>query len=290
MRLRKGERQRVNDRPAAPATAPATAPGPVVELRGVQRQYDRGTGTVRALVDVDLGPSRGTFTAIMGPSWSGKSTFPQRAAGLDRPTSGSVRLGGTEITGMSENKLTELRRSRSRSRSRSRRLSRIGFGFQAFNLPPSLTVEQDVLLPMRLAGQRQDHCRAEAVLTQVGLADKAKRRSGELSGGQQQRVTVTRALVTAPDVTFADEPTGTLDTGTSTAAEALGLLRHAVNTLGATVALAIQAPTAAAWADCVLFLADGTFADHLEQGPAEQTAARMPVLTSRTGAMAGAVA
>ncbi|WP_328898140.1 ABC transporter ATP-binding protein [Streptomyces sp. NBC_00236] len=280
MRLRKGEWQKVNDRPAARGTAPATAPGLAVELRGVQRQYDRGTGTARALAGVDLGLSQGTFTAIMGPSGSGTSTFPQCAAGLDRPTSGAVRLGGTEITGMSENKLTELRRSRSRFG--------FGFGFQAFNLPPSLTVEQNVLLPIRLAGQRQDHCRAEAVLALVGLADKAKRRPGELAGGQQQRVTVTRTLVTAPDVIFADEPTGTLDTGT--AAEALGLLRHTVNTLGATVALAIHAPTAAAWADRVLFLADGTFADHLEQGPAEQTAVRVPVLTSRTGAMAGAVA
>ncbi|MFE9057394.1 ABC transporter ATP-binding protein [Streptomyces mutabilis] len=272
MRLRKGKRQTVDERP----TAPAATPGLAVELRGVQRQYGRGTGTVHALAGVDLGLSRGTFTAVMGPSGSGKSTFMQCAAGLDRPTSGSVFLGGTEITGMSENELTELRRSR------------LGFVFQAFNLLPSLTVEQNVLLPMRLAGERQDRRRAAEVLAQVGLADKARRRPGELSGGQQQRVAVARALVTSPDVIFADEPTGALDTGT--AAEVLGLLRNAVDTLGATVVMVTHDPAAAAWADRVLFLADGTFADHLERGSAEQIAARMTQLTSRTGVMAGAVA
>jgi putative ABC transport system ATP-binding protein len=254
MRLRKGKRQTVDERP----TAPAATPGLAVELRGVQRQYGRGTGTVHALAGVDLGLPRGTFTAVMGPSGSGKSTFMQCAAGLDRPTSGSVFLGGTEITGMSENELTELRRSR------------LGFVFQAFNLLPSLTVEQNVLLPMRLAGDRQDRRRAAEVLAQVGLADKARRRPGELSGGQQQRVAVARALVTSPDVIFADEPT--------------------VDTLGATVVMVTHDPAAAAWADRVLFLADGTFADHLERGSAEQIAARMTQLTSRTGAMAGAVA
>lgn len=222
---------------------------------------------MHALAGIDLGLRRGTFTAVMGPSGSGKSTFLQCAAGLDRPTAGSVRLGGTEITGMSENELTELRRSR------------LGFVFQAFNLLPSLTVEQNVLLPMRLAGQRQERRRAEEVLARVGLADKARRRPGELSGGQQQRVAVARALITAPDVIFADEPTGALDTGT--AAEVLGLLRDAVDTLGATVVMVTHDPTAAAWADRVLFLADGAFADRLERGSAEGIAARMTALTSR---------
>ncbi|MGN3958525.1 ABC transporter ATP-binding protein [Streptomyces sp. WAC8370] len=170
--------------PAVPTTAPA--PGPAVELRGVRRRYGRGAGTVHALSGIDLALPHGTFTAVMGPSGSGKSTFLQCAAGLDRPSAGSVRLGGTEITGMSENELTELRRGR------------LGFVFQAFNLLPSLTVEQNVLLPVRLAGQRQDHGRAAEVLARVGLADKARRRPGELSGGQQQRVAVARALVTAP--------------------------------------------------------------------------------------------
>ncbi|WP_399888241.1 ABC transporter ATP-binding protein [Streptomyces sp. BBFR51] len=281
MRLRKGKRQKADDRPEVDNRpgVPAATPGLAVELRDVRRQYGRGAGTVHALAGVDLALPRGTFTAVMGPSGSGKSTFLQCAAGLDRPTAGSVFLGGTEITGMSENELTELRRSR------------LGFVFQAFNLLPSLTVEQNVLLPMRLAGQRQDRRQAQAVLAQVGLADKAKRRPGELSGGQQQRVAVARALVTSPDVIFADEPTGALDTGT--AAEVLGLLRNAVDTLGATVVMVTHDPAAASWADRVLFLADGAFADHLERGSAEQIAARMAVLTSRasrSGAMTGVAA
>ncbi|MFJ8146307.1 ABC transporter ATP-binding protein [Streptomyces sp. NPDC096048] len=273
MRLRSSRRQRADDRPEE---APAAAPGLAVELRGVRRQYGRGAGTVHALAGVDLALPRGTFTAVMGPSGSGKSTFLQCAAGLDRPSAGSVRLGGTEITGMNENELTELRRSH------------LGFVFQAFNLLPSLTVEQNVLLPMRLAGQRQDRRRAAATLAQVGLADKARRRPGELSGGQQQRVAVARALVTSPDVVFADEPTGALDTGTAT--EVLGLLRQAVDTLGATVVMVTHDPAAAAWADRVLFLADGTFAGGLERGSAEQIAARMARLAGRTDVMAGVAA
>ncbi|MFD4028144.1 ABC transporter ATP-binding protein [Streptomyces sp. NPDC058576] len=275
MRLRRGKRHTAGDR----QDSRAAAPGLAVELRGVRRQYGRGARAVQALAGVDLALPRGTFTAVMGPSGSGKSTFLQCAAGLDRPSSGSVRLGGTEITGMNENELTELRRSR------------LGFVFQAFNLLPSLTVEQNVLLPLRLAGQRQDRRRAAAVLAQVGLADKARRRPAELSGGQQQRVAVARALVTGPDVVFADEPTGALDTGT--AAEVLGLLRHAVDSAGATVVMVTHDPAAAAWADRVLFLADGSFAGGLERGSAELIARRMSVLTARaagSGAMAGAAA
>ncbi|MFC9058499.1 ABC transporter ATP-binding protein [Streptomyces sp. NPDC057074] len=266
MRLRGGKRRKADDRPEVPAGTP----GPAVELRGVRRQYGRGAGTVHALAGIDLALPRATFTAVMGPSGSGKSTFLQCAAGLDRPSAGSVRLGGTEITGMSENELTELRRSR------------LGFVFQAFNLLPSLTVEQNVLLPLRLAGHRPDRRRAAAVLAQVGLADKARRRPGELSGGQQQRV------VTTPDVVFADEPTGALDTGTAT--EVLGLLRHAVDALGATVVMVTHDPAAAAWADRVLFLADGGFAGSLERGSAERIAARMAALTARTDVMAGVAA
>ncbi|MEW2448669.1 ABC transporter ATP-binding protein [Streptomyces parvulus] len=272
MRLRGGKRHQTDDR----AEAPAATPGLAVELRGVRRRYGRGAGTVHALAGIDLALPRGTFTAVMGPSGSGKSTFLQCAAGLDRPTAGSVRLGGTEITGMSENALTELRRSR------------LGFVFQAFNLLPSLTVEQNVLLPLRLDGRGRDRRRAAAVLAQVGLADKAGRRPGELSGGQQQRVAVARALITAPDVVFADEPTGALDTGTAT--EVLGLLRHAVDALGATVVMVTHDPAAAAWADRVLFLADGAFAGSLERGSAERIAARMTALTTRTDVLAGRAA
>ncbi|MCX5363597.1 ABC transporter ATP-binding protein [Streptomyces sp. NBC_00124] len=244
-----------------------------VELHGVHRRYGRGRTAVHALRGIDLTLPPRTFTAVMGPSGSGKSTFLQCAAGLDRPTSGTVRLGGTEITGMKENKLTALRRTR------------LGFVFQAFNLLPSLTVEQNVALPMRLAGHRPDRRRTADVLAQVGLTDKARRRPGHLSGGQQQRVAIARALVTRPDVVFADEPTGALDT--TTAAEILGLLRRAVDDQGATVVMVTHDPTAAAWADRVLFLADGELVDHLDRGTADRIAARM---TSLTRPYAGAAA
>ncbi|WP_409237308.1 ABC transporter ATP-binding protein [Streptomyces sp. PA5.6] len=243
------------------------APGDwAVELRGVRRQYGRGSGAVHALAGIDLALPRGSFTAVMGPSGSGKSTFLQCAAGLDRPSSGTVHLGGTEITGMSENKLTALRRTR------------LGFVFQAFNLLPSLTVEQNVVLPMRLAGHRPDHRKATAMLTRVGLGDKGRRRPGQLSGGQQQRVAIARALVTEPDVIFADEPTGALDT--TTASEILGLLRSAVDALGATVVMVTHDPAAAAHADRVLFLAGGSIVDRLERASAAQIAARMTTLTA----------
>uniref|UniRef100_A0AAU2VVU0 ABC transporter ATP-binding protein n=1 Tax=Streptomyces sp. NBC_00008 TaxID=2903610 RepID=A0AAU2VVU0_9ACTN len=251
---------------------------PAVELRGVRRQYGRGGSAVHALRGIDLTLPRGSFTAVMGPSGSGKSTFLQCAAGLDRPTAGSVSLGGTEITGMSENKLTELRRTR------------LGFVFQAFNLLPSLTVEQNVVLPMRLAGQRTGSARsrreAAEMLARVGLGDKGDRRPGQLSGGQQQRVAVARALVTRPDVIFADEPTGALDT--TTAAEILRLLRHAVDTLGATVVMVTHDPAAAAYADHVLFLADGEIADRLPRAGADRIAARMTALTAPEYARAAA--
>ncbi len=240
--------------------------GAAVELRGVSRQYGRGAFAVHALRSIGLALPRGSFTAVMGTSGSGKSTFLQCAAGLDRPTTGSVRLGGTEITGMSENKLTALRRSR------------LGFVFQSFNLLPALTVEQNILLPMRLAGERPDRRRAAEVLSRVGLGDNGGRRPGQLSGGQQQRVAIARALVTRPDVLFADEPTGALDT--TTAAEVLGLLRGAVDGLGAAVVMVTHDPVAAAYADRVLFLADGEIADTLTHASAARIATRMTALAA----------
>ncbi|MEU5974263.1 ABC transporter ATP-binding protein [Streptomyces sp. NPDC047315] len=239
-----------------------------VELRGVRRRYGRGASAVHALRGIDLTLPHGTFTAVMGPSGSGKSTFLQCAAGLDRPTEGSVRLAGTEITGLNEQKLTVLRRTR------------LGFVFQAFNLLPSLTVEQNVLLPLRLAGRRPDRARAADVLARVGLADKARRRPTELSGGQQQRVALARALVTRPDVVFADEPTGALDT--TTAGEVLALLRSAVDDLGATVVMVTHDPAAAVHADQVLFLADGAISTSLAGADAVTIAARMASLTRGT--------
>jgi putative ABC transport system ATP-binding protein len=276
MGLRRTNRRSADD--AADDSTAAPYSRAAVEFRDVRRQYGRGASAVHALRGIDLALPRGSFTAVMGPSGSGKSTFLQCAAGLDRPTSGSVHLNGTEITNMSENRLTELRRTR------------LGFVFQAFNLLPSLTVEQNVLLPLRLAGHRvtlgKGRRRAADALAQVGLADKGKRRPSELSGGQQQRVAIARALIAQPDVLFADEPTGALDT--TTAAEVLGLLRSAVDSLGATVVMVTHDPTAAAYADQVLFLADGAIADSLPRATAEQIATRMTSLTAP--AFAGAAA
>ncbi|WP_237405287.1 ABC transporter ATP-binding protein [Actinacidiphila reveromycinica] len=251
-----------------------TAP-PAVELRGVRRTYGRGAAAVHALRGIDLALPRGTFTAVMGPSGSGKSTFLQCAAGLDRPSDGAVLLGGEDITGLSEDKLTRLRRSR------------IGFVFQSFNLLPSLTVQQNVLLPQRLAGRRPDRRWAAAMLGRVGLDGYGRRRPGQLSGGQQQRVAVARALVTGPEVVFADEPTGALDTGT--AREVLALLRQAVDGgpdgtgPAATVVMVTHDPVAASYADRVLFLADGNLAGELVAPDPKTVADRMVALTARGG-------
>ncbi|WP_020119461.1 ABC transporter ATP-binding protein [Streptomyces canus] len=201
--------------------------------------------TVTALQDVTLAFPRGTFTAVMGPSGSGKSTLLQCAADLDRPTSGSVTMSGTELTTLSETELTLLRRER------------IGFVFQAFNLLPSLTAEQNVALPLRLAGRRVPKARIREVLQQVGLAERARHRPTELSGGQQQRVALARALVTRPEVLFGDEPTGALDS--QTGREVLTLLRAMVDREGQTVVMVTHDPVAASYADRVVFLVDGRF-------------------------------
>ncbi|MCZ4125997.1 ABC transporter ATP-binding protein [Streptomyces sp. H39-S7] len=279
MRLRSKHSSTVPTAPAAPQYPPRTSgdtahgrtgtvAGAAVELRSVRRTYGRGDSTVHALRGIDLALPRGSFTAVMGPSGSGKSTFLQCAAGLDKPTAGTVHLGGADITGLNENKLTRLRRSR------------IGFIFQSFNLLPSLTVQQNILLPQRLAGERPDRRRAAQLLAQVGLEGYGKRRPGQLSGGQQQRVAIARALVTAPEVVFADEPTGALDT--NTAREVLGLLRHAVDRLGATVVMVTHDPVAASFADRVLFLADGSLAGHLERPEPTEIADHMVALTTGT--------
>ena len=253
---------------------PPGPPAPAVELRGVTRTYGRGKSAVHALRDVDVAfPSR-SFTAVMGASGSGKSTLLQCAAGLDAPTAGSVHLGGIEITRLNENRLTELRRGE------------VGFVFQSFNLLPALTVLDNVLLPLRLAGQHGDRRRGAAVLTQVGLAGFERRRPAQLSGGQRQRVAIARALVTEPEVIFADEPTGSLDT--TTAREILGLLRNAVHRLGATVVMVTHDPVAASFADRVLFLADGAIAGHLDRPDAAAVAQRLRDLPrdNRSGAAA----
>ncbi|MCX5239326.1 ABC transporter ATP-binding protein [Streptomyces prunicolor] len=232
-----------------------------VQLRAVTRRFSVGATSVTALERVSLTFPRATFTAVMGPSGSGKSTLLQCAAGLDRSTSGSVTLGGTELTDLSSTELTLLRRER------------IGFVFQAFNLLPSLTAEQNVALPLRLAGRRPPKARVREVLEQVGLGDRARHRPTELSGGQQQRVALARALITRPEVLFGDEPTGALDSRTSR--EVLDLLRAMVDREGRTVVMVTHDPVAASYADRAVFLVDGRVNGELTGAGAEDIAARM---------------
>ncbi|MFG2587489.1 ABC transporter ATP-binding protein [Streptomyces sp. NPDC048438] len=241
----------MNQRPAA------------VRLDTVTRSFGKAADAVTALDGVSLTIPRGSFTAIMGPSGSGKSTLLQCTAGLDRPTSGRVFLGDTEMTGLSERRLTLLRRER------------IGFVFQAFNLLPALTAEQNVALPLRLAGRRPRRAEVREVLERVGLGSRARHRPTELSGGQQQRVALARALVTRPEVLFGDEPTGALDSRTGQ--EVLGLLRSMADG-GQTVIMVTHDPVAASYADRVVFLADGSIRDELRDPAAGEIAARMTAL------------
>jgi putative ABC transport system ATP-binding protein len=215
-------------------------------MESVCKVYGRGGGAVTALREVSITIPYGSFTAVMGPSGSGKSTFLNCAAGLDRPTSGRVVLGGTDLSGMNENQLTRLRRKQ------------VGFVFQAYNLMPSLTVAQNITLPIRLAGGRADKAWLGEVIGRVGLANRIRYRPAQLSGGQQQRVAIARALVTRPDVIFADEPTGSLDI--RTARDILGLLRKTASDVRQTVVMVTHDPMCASYADTVLFLADGQFA------------------------------
>jgi putative ABC transport system ATP-binding protein len=236
-----------------------------VRLEAVSKIYGRGAGAVHALQGVSIALPYGTFTAVMGPSGSGKSTLLQTAAGLDRPTGGRAWIGPVDLSKLSQTRLTELRRDR------------VGFVFQAFNLVPSLTVEQNVTLPLRLAGRRADSPLVAEVLGRVGLTERRRHRPAELSGGQQQRVALARALITRPEVLFADEPTGALDLRASR--EVLGLFRQLVDTLGQTVVMVTHDPMVASYADVVLFLADGRIVEQLDRPTAEAVAARMTALT-----------
>jgi putative ABC transport system ATP-binding protein len=238
-----------------------------VRLVGVRKRYGTADNPVTALDGVTLSLPAGTFTAVMGPSGSGKSTFLQCAAGLDQPTEGEVFIDGVPLAGSSETALTKFRRQR------------IGFVFQQFNLLPSLTVLQNVTLPLRLAGRRIDRAASIEVLERVGLADRLDHRPGELSGGQQQRVAIARALVTRPRAIFADEPTGALDS--RSAREVLTLLAEAVHRYDQTVVMVTHDPVAAAYADAVLFLADGRFVGDLEHPSAEAVAERLTHLGDR---------
>jgi putative ABC transport system ATP-binding protein len=235
--------------------------GAAVRLRDVRKVYGRGDGEVVALDGVTIQLSVGSLTAIMGPSGSGKSTFLNVAAGLDRPSAGSVMVGDTDLAGLSERRLTILRRER------------IGFVFQAFNLLPSLTVAQNIGLPMRLDGHRPRRSAVRDVAERVGLEKRLRHRPSQLSGGQQQRVAIARALVTRPEVVFADEPTGALDTRTGR--EVLALLRQIVDGDGRTVVMVTHDPTAAAWADRVILLADGRLAGTIDAPSADEVAEQL---------------
>ncbi|MGN6868331.1 MAG: ABC transporter ATP-binding protein [Solirubrobacteraceae bacterium] len=246
---------------SARITATAATTGQAVALHDVRKVYGRGAGTVVALDGVSVRLPVGSFTAVMGPSGSGKSTFLNVAAGLDRPNAGTVTLGDTDLTRLSERRLTVLRRER------------IGFVFQAFNLLPSLTVAQNIGLPMRLDGHRPRRSAVRDVATRVGLEKRLRHRPSELSGGQQQRVAIARALVTRPEVVFADEPTGALDTRTGH--EVLELLREIVDQDGRTVVMVTHDPAAAAWADRVILLADGRLAGMLDDPVPDEVAERL---------------
>jgi putative ABC transport system ATP-binding protein len=244
------------------AVAPdATRTAPAIALTGVGKTYPGG---VRALDDVSLTVEHGTFLAVMGPSGSGKSTLMHCAAGLDSPTSGSVRIGGREIAGLSEARRTELRRER------------VGFVFQAYNLIPSLSVEDNITLPLRLAGRAPDRRWLRTLVERVGLADRLTHRPAELSGGQQQRAAIVRALVTRPAVVFADEPTGALDL--RSAHQVLDLLRDLVDELGQTVVMVTHDPAAAARAHRALVMADGRVVESLDAPTAPRLAERLVVL------------
>jgi putative ABC transport system ATP-binding protein len=215
----------------------------VVSARDVTRVYGEGETAVNALRGVSLEIPKGQLTAVMGPSGSGKSTLMHILAGLDRPTSGEVSIDGTEITDMGDQELTLLRRDH------------IGFIFQFFNLLPMLTAEENITLPLDLAGTKTDEAWSDEIVAKVGLTDRRKHRPSELSGGQQQRVAIARALISRPTVLFADEPTGNLDS--QTGEEILRLLRDSVDTYGQTMLMVTHEARAAAMADRVLFLGDG---------------------------------
>ncbi|HEY6887747.1 MAG TPA: ABC transporter ATP-binding protein [Solirubrobacter sp.] len=242
----------------------------VAALGDVTKTYGRGSGAVHALGGVSVDFTAHTFTAIMGPSGSGKSTLLQVAAGLETPTSGAVSLAGRELAGLSETALTELRREH------------VGFVFQSFNLMPTLTVAQNVELPLRLAGRRAGRGRVQEIVERVGLGARIRHRPFELSGGERQRVAIARALICEPAVTFADEPTGALDT--HVAAEVLALLRESVREGGQTVVMVTHDPVAAASAQRVLFLADGRLVDELVAPTAELVAETLTELAERVRA------
>ncbi len=240
----------------APAAAAGEAPltGPVVSATDLTRRYGEGDTAVDALRGISLDVPKGQLTAVMGPSGSGKSTLMHILAGLDKPTSGEVTIAGAAISKLNDSDLTKLRRRH------------IGFIFQFFNLLPMLTAEENVLLPLSIAGEKPDKKWVDDLLGRMGLGDRRTRRPAELSGGQQQRVAIGRALVSKPTIVFADEPTGNLDSTTS--GEILELMRSSVDDYGQTTVMVTHDARAAAMADRVLFLADGRIVRELPRSSA----------------------
>jgi putative ABC transport system ATP-binding protein len=252
---------------AIPEPIEAVQPAPAVSANDLVRRYGEGDTCVEALRGVSLDVADGRLTAIMGPSGSGKSTLMHILAGLDQPTSGSVRLDGVELTTLSDKKLTMLRRDK------------IGFVFQFFNLLPMLTAEENILLPLAIAGRKPDAAWVNGLLETFGLDARRSHRPAELSGGQQQRVALARALVTRPKVVFADEPTGNLDSASST--EVLELLRRSVDELGQTTVMVTHDPRAAALADRILFIADGVIVKDISETTPVEVLAAMQQVTER---------
>jgi putative ABC transport system ATP-binding protein len=241
--------------------------GQVVVASAISRRFGEGDTAVDALRSVSLDVNRGQLTTVMGPSGSGKSTLMHILAGLDRPTAGTVEIDGIEITTLGDTELTKLRRSH------------IGFIFQFFNLLPMLTAEENITLPLTIAGEKIDRAWLEQVLESVGLKDRRKHRPSELSGGQQQRVAIARALISKPTVVFADEPTGNLDSRTG--GEILELLRQAVEDSGQTTVMVTHDPRSASIADRILFLADGNIVKELPRSEPSDVIAAMDEI-SRT--------
>ncbi len=241
--------------------------GSVVVARDVTRRYGAGDTAVDALRGISLDIAKGKLTAVMGPSGSGKSTLMHILAGLDKPTSGTVAIDGTEVTTLGDNDLTRLRRRH------------IGFVFQFFNLLPMLSAEENVLLPLSIAGEKVDRNWFSELIGKVGLADRLKHRPAELSGGQQQRVAIGRALVSRPTVVFADEPTGNLDS--TTGGEILELLRDSVDSYGQTTVMVTHEARAAAIADRILFLADGLIVKDLGKATPHDVVVAMEEISRR---------
>lgn len=250
--------------PPSPHGSGRTSQAPAVRAQNLSKIYGHGASEVVALNGVDVDFAGGQFTAIMGPSGSGKSTLMHLLAGLDSTTSGHAFLGDTETTGLNDNQLTELRRTR------------VGFVFQSFNLMPMFSAEQNITLPLELGGNKPDKDWFNTLVTTLGLGDRLSHRPSELSGGQQQRVAIARALIAKPEVVFADEPTGNLDSRSG--AEVLSFLRRSVRELGRTVIMVTHDPAAAAYADRVVLIADGAIAGDIQDPTPDSVLAGLDAL------------